>query len=192
MQPGAPHVVNLVGAQSVDASQPFTLQWDSFSGGASTDYILATIANVWQSPDRGASNALSGTSKSVTIPAGTLAPGKTYTASVGFSHASLATNGTSATYVYRASDTQFSLITKTAATGPIVLTNFVSSAGGFGFDLLTSPGQTVTVLTTTNLAARLVSWSVLQTVTNLGVSIHISDPRSATQPAAFYRARAGN
>ena len=179
-------------SQSVDPTQPFTLQWDPFTGGASTDYIVARVANVWQSPDPGASNALIGTATSVTIPAGTLAPGNTYTGSIGFSHAILVTNGTYATYVYRATDTKFSLITTTGVATPPVMTNFVWSGGTFGFDLLTSSGQTVTIVSTTNLATPLTSWSVLQTFTNLGTSIHISDPRSITNPSAFYRARNGN
>jgi hypothetical protein len=192
VQPPAPHLANFVAAQSVNPAQPFTLQWDAFSGGARTDYIVATVATVWQSPNPGTANALNGTATSVTIPAGTLAPGTTYTASIGFSHALLATNGTDATYVYRATDTQFSLTTTTGSTTPPVMTNFVWSAGTFGFDVLTSAGQTVTVVTSTNPATPLASWSVLQTFTNPGTSIHISDPRSITNPATFYRLRNGN
>src|SRR5262249_16222748 len=80
-QPAAPHFKTFAALQSVDPTKPFTFQWDPFTGGASTDYIVASVANAWQSPDPGAPNALSGTATSVTIPAGTLAPGKTYTGS---------------------------------------------------------------------------------------------------------------
>jgi hypothetical protein len=192
VQPDAPHLKNFLAAKSVDSTQPFTLQWDPFAGGGSTDYIVATVATVWQTPNPGASNALSGTATSMTIPAGTLAPEKTYTASIGFAHAILATNGTDATYVYRATDTTFSLITTGGVVTPPVMTNFVWSGGTFGCDVLTSAGQTVTIVSTTNLAIPLASWPVLQTFTNPGTSIHFSDPRSATNPAAFYRARNGN
>jgi hypothetical protein len=192
VQPGAPHLDNFLAARAVDPGQPFTLQWDPFAGGASTDYIVATVATAWQSPNPGASNALSGTATSVTIPAGTLAPGKTYTASIGFAHAILVTNGTYATYVYRATDTQFSLITTNVVATPPLMTNSVWSGGIFGFDVLTSPGQTVTIVSATNLATPLASWSVLQTFTNPGTAIHINDPRTITNPAAFYRARNGN
>src|SRR5260221_3884154 len=95
-QPSAPHLANLLAAQTVDSTQPFTLQWDPFAGGTATDYIAAGLGTTWQSPSIGSSNALNGTATSVTIPAGTLAPGTTYNASVGFSHAVLATNGTEA------------------------------------------------------------------------------------------------
>ncbi len=191
-QPDAPHVNNFAALQSVDSTQPFTLQWDEFAGGTSTDYIVVTVATVWQTPNPGSSNALSGTATSVTIPAGTLAPGETYTASVGFSHNIFLTNGTYTTEVYRATDTTFSLTTAAAATTPIVLTNVVLSGGALGFDVLTSSGQTVTVLSTTNLATPLPSWSVRQTFTNPGTSFHFTDPQPTTNQATFYRARSGN
>lgn len=192
-QPNAPHLNNFAALQSVDPAKPLTLQWDSFAGGASTDFIVARVATVWQSPNPGSAQALSGTTTSVTIPAGTLAPGNTYIASVGFAHAILTTNGTEATYVYRATDTKFSLVTATTtAASPPALTNFVWSGGIFGFDVVTASGQKVTVVSTTNLATPLANWSVLQTFTNTGTSFHISDPRSITNPATFYRARSGN
>jgi hypothetical protein len=191
-QPDSPHVTNFAALQSVDPTQPFTLQWDEFAGGTGADYIIATVATVWQSPNPGSSNALSGTATSVTIPAGTLAPGETYTASVGFSHAILLTNGTYTTYVYRPSDTIFSLTTTTAAATSLVLTNPVYSGGAMGFDVLTSSGQIVTVISTTNLATPLSSWSLLQTFTNPGTSFHFTDPQPTTNHATFYRARGGN
>jgi hypothetical protein len=191
-QPNAPHVTNFVAAQSVDPTQPFTLHWDAFTGGGASDYVLATVASVWQSPNPGSSNALNGTSKSVTIPAGTLAPGGNYTASIGFSYPILVTNGDYVTYVYRATDTEFTLITKAATAAPPVVTNVGWSGGYFGFDVLTITGQTVTVVSSTNPANALASWPVLQTFTNPGASIHITDPHSATNPAAVYRARNGN
>lgn len=190
-QPDAPHVDNFVALQSVDPTQPFTLQWDEFVGGTSMDYIVVTVATVWQTPNPGSSNALTGTATSVTIPAGILARGETYTASVGFSQNIFVTNGTYTTAVYRATDTKFSLSTTTAAITPIILTNAVLSGGALGFNVLTSSGQVATVISTTNLATPLPSWSVLQTFTNAGTSFHFTDPRPTTNPATYYRARAG-
>jgi hypothetical protein len=191
-QPGAPHLTNLVAAQSVDSTQPFTLHWDPFTGGASTDFVLAMVGNAWQSPNPATSNALNGTSTSVTIPAGTLEPGSTYTASLGFSHPILVTNGTYVTYVYRATDTKFSLITTAGTAPPPVVTNLSWSAGAFGFDVLSSAGQTVTVVYTTNPTDALASWPVVQTFTNPGASVHFTDPHSVSNPAAVYRVRNGN
>lgn len=193
VQPGAPHLVNLLAAQTVDSTQPFTLQWDQFAGGTATDYIAAGLGTTWQSPSIGSSNALNGTALSVTIPAGTLAPGTTYNASVGFSHNVLATNGTETTYVYRASITQFVLTTKPATVTPApVITNPLWSGGVFGFDLLTTAGQTVTVVYTTNAGDSLTNWPILLTTNSPGTQIHISDPASGSSPALFYRARNGN
>jgi hypothetical protein len=186
VQPSAPHLTNLGAAQALDSTQPFTLQWDPFAGGTATDSILVGLTTNWQSP------TLDGTGTSVTIPTGTLAPGKTYSASVGFSHAILATNGTEATYVYRATITQFVITTKPATvTGPPVVANAGWSGGVFGFDLLTTSGQTVTVVSTTNAANPLASWPILLTTNSPDTRIHISDPRSGTSPTLFYRARNG-
>jgi len=193
VQPGAPILSNLGAGQAVDSTQPFTLRWNSFAGGTPTDFIVAGLTTTWQSPNIGSPGALDGTATSVTIPAGTLAPGKTYNGSVGFSHAILATNGTEATYVYRAAITQFVLTTKPATvTAALVVTNAGWSGGVFGFDLLTTSGQTVTVVSTTNVANPLPSWTILLTTNSPGTQIHISDPHSGTSPALFYRARNGN
>ena len=193
VQPSAPHLTNLLAAQSVDATQPFTLRWDPFAGGTAADYIAAGLGTAWQSPSIGSSNALSGTATSVTIPAGTLAPGTTYQGSVGFSHAVLATNGTEATYVYRATITQFALTTKpsTVAAAPVV-TNPGWNGGVFGFDVLTTAGQTVTVVYTTSVANSPTNWPILLTTNSPGTKIHISDSASGRGPAVFYRARNGN
>jgi hypothetical protein len=193
VQPSAPHLTNLGAAQAVDSTQPFTLQWDPFAGGTVSDSIVVGLTTNWQSPNLGSPGALGGTATSVAIPAGTMAPGKTYSASVGFSHAVLATNGTEATYVYRATITQFVITTKPATvTGPPVVANPGWSGGVFGFDLLTTSGQTVTVVSTTNAADPLASWPILLTTNSPGTRIHISDPRFGTSPALFYRARNGN
>ncbi|HTL58211.1 MAG TPA: Ig-like domain-containing protein [Candidatus Limnocylindrales bacterium] len=193
VQPSAPHLTNPGAAQAVDSTQPFTLQWDPFPGGTAADYIVAGLTTNWQSPNIGSPGVLHGAATSVTIPGGTLAPGTTYSASVGFSHAILATNGTEATYVYRATVTQFVLTTKQATvTAAPVVTNAGWNGGVFGFDLLTTSGQTVTVVSSTNAATPLASWPILLTTNPPGTRIHISDPRSGTNAILFYRARNGN
>jgi len=193
VQPSAPHLTNLVAAQAVDSTQPFTLHWDPFAGGTAADSIVAGLTTNWQSPNIGAPGALNGTATSVSIPAGIMEPGKTYSASVGFSHPILATNGTEATYVYRAAITQFVIITKPATvTVTPVLTNAGWSGGLFGFDVLTASNQIITVVSTTNVARPLASWPILLTTNSPGPRIHISDPHAGTNTALFYRARNGN
>ena len=110
----------------------------------SADYIIVTVATVWQTPNPGSSNALTGTATSVTIPAGTLAPGETYTGSVGFSQNIFLTNGIYTTEVYRATDTKFSLSTTATATTPLVLIQSRLEQGvPSRFDVLNSSGQTI-------------------------------------------------
>jgi hypothetical protein len=75
---------------------------------------------------------------------------------------------------------------------PPVVANPGWSGGIFGFDLLTTSGQTVTVVSSTNAASPLASWPILLTTNSLGTQIHISDPGSPTNPALLYRARNGN
>jgi len=86
--PNAPHVSNWTDAQSIVASNAFTLTWDAFSGGTTNDFIQVTIRNtgssVFGTPPFGISGALNGTNTSVTIPAYTLTPGVTYDARLTF------------------------------------------------------------------------------------------------------------
>jgi hypothetical protein len=94
--------------------------------------------------------------------------------------------------VYRAAITQFALTTKPAiVTQAPVVTNPSWSGGVFGFDLLTTAGQMVTVVYTANLANALTNWPILLTTNSPGAQIHISNPASGTSPAVFYRARNG-
>ena len=68
-QPNPPHISNFVAAQSVNATQAFTLNWDVFVGGTTTDYVYVVVGanNTWQTPSPGAPGALNGTATSVTI-----------------------------------------------------------------------------------------------------------------------------
>jgi hypothetical protein len=136
--------------------------------------------------------AVNGTATSLTIPAGTLAPGKTYSSSIGFGHTILTTNRDYVTYVYRATDSTFSLTTISNTVSAPVLTNAGWSGGKFGFDFMTSAGQTVTVVSTANPANALASWPIVLTTNSPGSSVHVIDPHSVTNPVQIYRARNGN
>jgi murein DD-endopeptidase MepM/ murein hydrolase activator NlpD len=81
--PNAPHVSNWTTAQSIVATNAFTLIWDAFSGGTTNDFIQVTIENpggysLFWTPNVGMPGALNGTNTSITIPAYTLTPGITY------------------------------------------------------------------------------------------------------------------
>ena len=46
-QPGAPVLANYLGTQSVNPAQPFTLTWNSFTGGTATDYVYVNIGSAF-------------------------------------------------------------------------------------------------------------------------------------------------
>ena len=98
--PNSPQVSNYVAAQSVNPSQPFTLNWNTFTNGGSTDWILLEIEGgpvgaLFETPIPGQPNALNGTATSVMIPAGTLPADSTNTAVLAFYHVAASTNGAS-------------------------------------------------------------------------------------------------
>jgi hypothetical protein len=67
----------------VPANRPLVLQWDPWAGGTADDVIRLRIEDadnelVFETPGRGNAGHLNGLATSVTIPAGTLAPGQTY------------------------------------------------------------------------------------------------------------------
>lgn len=190
-QPGAPHVSNYTAAQTVDASQPFMLTWDAFPGGTSADFVSVAIGESFSSTNAGLPGALPGTATSITIPAGTLQASSNYDGTIGFYRFIGTTNGTSySTLVYRATTTQFTLTTRNgSATGPLILTNAVYAPGNFAFDVLCSPGQTVTVEYRTNLAAGL--WRTLLTTNSSANRFRAVAPQSSTNRTMFFRARNG-
>ena len=187
VQPGAPHVSNFTAAQTVDATQPFTLTWDAFPGGTSADFVSVSIGQAFSSTNAG----LPGTATSITIPAGRLQASSNYDGTIGFYRFIGTTNGSSyGTLVYRATTTQFTLTTRNGSvTGPLVLTNAVHAPANFSFDVLCSPGQVVTVEYRTNLAAGL--WRTLLSTTSAANRFRAVAPQAATNRALYFRARNG-
>ncbi len=90
--PNAPRFTNYAAAQSIDATQPFTLAWDAFAGGTTNDYALLLISsapnetptNYFASPLPGQVGAVTGTNRALLIPAKTLPPGKQLFAKLSF------------------------------------------------------------------------------------------------------------
>ena len=189
-QPGAPHTTSFTAAQSVDASQPFTISWDPFTGGGSTDYVGVAVGE-WRSPDPGAAGALNGLSTSVQVPANTLQPSSNYDAYISFYHVIATSNATYATTASKFTATRFNVATIGPASRP-VLSNWVKNAGSFAFDVAFSAGQTVTVVSSTNVAAALAQWPVLLTTNAPGTKFRVTDPRASTNKSLYYRARNGS
>jgi hypothetical protein len=184
-QPGAPHLTNFPATQIVNPTAPFVLAWDAFSGGAATNYIDVDVGN-FSSPNPGYPGALSGTATTFTIPAGTLQPNTTYSSRVGFFRHVGNTNSAYVADAYRATYTEFSLIT----TGGLILTNPISAPSNFSFDVLCSIGQTVVVEYRTNLTIG--PWHTLLTTNSPVSRFHAVSPQSTTNRFLFFRARNGS
>lgn len=186
-QPGAPHVANYAAAQTVNAAQAFVLSWDAFPGGTAADYVDVDVSPSFGSPNPGTPGALTGTATSFTVPAGTLQPATTYTARIGFFRHLGTTETDYAKDAYRATYTEFSVVT--TGGGLLVLTNAVFAAGSFSFDVLCSIGQTVTVEYKTNLSAN--AWQTLLTTNSPADRFHAVSPQAATNRSLFFRAKSG-
>ena len=80
----APHIRNFAETQAVDPSKDFVLHWAPFKEGRTNDccFVLVTRARdgaaLSNTPLLEEPNHLNGTSSSILIPAGTLAPGEEY------------------------------------------------------------------------------------------------------------------
>ncbi len=121
-QPNAPQITDFTAAQSVNPSQPFTLTWNTFTNGGSTDWVFLSIplgnTQAFQSPIYGQSNTLTGTASSFTIPAGTLQPNTNYNASLLFGHVVPTTNGVIINVAGIGSVTGFTISTRAGTPAP--------------------------------------------------------------------------
>jgi hypothetical protein len=191
-QPNAPRVANYGAAQSVDASQPFTLSWDAWSDGTAADFIQVEVGSQFRTPDVFEAGALNGAATSVVIPAATLAAGQSYDASILFVRGTWTTNQpTYHTFVGRMTTTQFQLIARSGQVPtPITLTNAVAGPGTFSFEVVTSPGRVLTVEASTNLQPG--SWTSLLTTNSTTGKVQFTDLEAVSFPARFYRATASN
>ena len=156
--PNSPQVSNYVAAQAVNPSQPFTLNWITFTNGLSTDWILfeiegGPVGTLFQTLVPGQPGALTGTATSILIPANTISANSTNTAVLAFYHVAASTNGTTVTQASVASVTYFSIITTTSvavASAPVL---YIRPAGTNV--ILTWPTNATgyTLVSATNLVA---------------------------------------
>lgn len=188
-QPPVPRVSNFPATQSVDPTQPFTLTWDAFAGGTSTDVMTLQItapAELVPLP----TNVLPATATSVVIPAGLLPESADCTVDLNFSRVIYITNSAPAyvTEAFRVTTTQFELYTTAGATSSLSLVNLTNRSSAFGFDVLVSSIPTVVVEYKTNLTAG--TWQTLLTTNNPGARFSVSAPHGSNK-AMFFRARSG-
>jgi hypothetical protein len=195
-QPNPPHITNLVAAQSVNATKSFVLGWEAFVGGTTTDYVNVTITDAngtntfWKSPDPTTAGALNGTATSVTIPANTLHVASNYLGYVAFYRFVGVSNATYVTQGSRVTGTQFPLSTAASSAPLPVVTNYVKSGSTCSFDVITTTGQDLTVVASTNCALPLAQWPTLLFTNSPAASVHITDT-NATNRVKLYRVRNG-
>lgn len=90
--PPIPQINNYSALQTMVSTAPVTVQWAAWSGGTANDIVILEIEDfqtrelVFSTPMPGMSGALSGTSSSVTIPANTFAPNRSYHGKLLFFH----------------------------------------------------------------------------------------------------------
>jgi hypothetical protein len=190
VQPNAPHVSNYTAAQTVNPTQPFTLTWDMFVGGTTTDFVYVAISTNFTTANPENNGALNGTVTSVLIPANTLPTNSALDGTLSFYRVVYATNATGyATLAAKVSSTQFILTTGGGGTiGPLKLLSPAFVSGVFNFSVTSGLSQTFTVEYTTNLTG---SWQSLVTTSSSSGNVRLADPHSTSNRNSFYRARNG-
>jgi len=196
-QPNAPHLTNYTAAQAINPAANFRLGWDPLTGGAgTTNFVFLTVihsgTNIFETGGLTTSNALPGTTVTVTIPSNTLPAGSTFSGALAFYHALVVTNNAfNVSVSYRVSITEFSLATTGGASGPLSFVNPRLSSGTLAFDVSCSVGQTFSILSSSDLTRPLAQWTVLLTTNSPGTIVHFVDPRPTTSGAMYYRVRNG-
>jgi len=162
--PNTPQILNYTNAQAVNPSQPFTLNWNTFTNGGSADRILVQVNRpstggagnsgmlLFQTPYDAPPAGLDGTATSVTIPANTLPPNSTNDAFVVFAHVTLTTGNGTATTAIVGSAAYFNLITTPAppsspmltivTSGTNILVEWPASATGYTLEFSTNLSAT--------------------------------------------------
>jgi hypothetical protein len=182
-QPNAPHVSNFSAIQAVDATKSFTVTWDAFQNGTAADAITLSVSDnhgntLFATPSPATNGALPGTALSVTIPAGKLTAGATNDVLLIFYRYIVTSNANYATFGYRATGTQLSLITSggTVVTTTPEVTNLVWKGTSLGFDVATSANQTLVVRYSTDCTTPIAGWKTVFTTNSPGANVHIDLP----------------
>ena len=82
--PTTPHILNLPALQSVNATNDFVVQWNGLVSPQPNDFITISIGPDFYAPDPCVPRPLPNTATQIVVPAGTLAPGQTYDATLSF------------------------------------------------------------------------------------------------------------
>ncbi len=194
--PPVPTVANFAAAQNINPAQDFTLQFNALTGASGGDAIFLEIEDeageesVLSAPDLCIPLELPNTATSFTIPAGTLAAGKTYVGYLAYGRsffASLTSPPNFDSYGFVGRQTVFTLTT----TGGVVVPPPQISGEAFqgGFFALTlgnlEVGTTYRVQYSTTLEPG--SWNLLEAVSTATPMPLFDLDSSATSGQRFYR-----
>ena len=189
--PPAPHVANFDSLQAVDATQPFTVSWDSWSLGLPTDFVQIRIQDlqgnkVYESANLGSQKALNAGTTNCAIAAGTLAPGKSYVGSIYFEHvASVDTATYPAVLLFGGyySQTSFTIGTQGSGNQPVLTLARTNASRLIQVSATVTPGQSYRLDGSPGLPP---VWTPLVTNTPAGSTFLFLDPNSAGRPQFFY------
>jgi hypothetical protein len=189
--PNPPHVTTP--SANLNAGADWTVSWESFDGGTSSDFIQLHIDDdqgnkVFETPNFAKSGALDGTATQATVPQNTFNPGKTYTGRVVFQK-NLGPDTISypgalgnASYTSR---TSFKVTVAGPPGAPQLTVLSFSATGDFELGIQETPNATVRLDASSDLKA----WTPVSTnsVPASG-QLTFSDAGVHTQNARYFRA----
>jgi hypothetical protein len=194
--PPTPSAVNFDAAQTVNPNADFVLQFTPFTGAGANDVIQIYISDdqgalVFAAPDECANppRTLANTATSVTLPKGTLADNKTYTAQLSFFK--VTDHKTSVNPAFEAGallgkTTTFPIKTGTggANSKPVITASRIGGDGKFEADVTGTSGRTLTL----QAGADYTHWTdVANGVVPGGGSLTLKDPRPLATGLQVYR-----
>ncbi len=190
--PPIPQLLNYTAAQSIAPGADFVLQWNAFTGAGPLDHISLEISDnsgvIFAAPDPCIPRALTNTATSITIPADTLLPGKTYDLDLIFSRlVDFNTNTISDVAAFALTSRSVHSQIRTAGgvtQTPPTIRNFNLSAGGpFSLAFDGQSGVTYQVEGSVNLS----TWTTLLTTNSPSGVVQFQDIEAAGLPHRFYR-----
>jgi hypothetical protein len=193
--PNQPNLSNYVAAQSINATEDYTLSWTPFITGGAVDFIGVKFqprgsGNSFSTPDYGCPGALDGRATSLLIPAGTLTTNTAYTATLEFVKIyTYDTNSIPNSALLAGAEVEMRATVSTfpIAGAPPVLTNASMLPGGvLQFDITTTPGLNYTVQFNQTLANSAGWTPLLTTNASASVTTFATSPASGN-PAGYYR-----
>jgi hypothetical protein len=189
--PDPPRLKNYGAAQNIDSQADVTLSWNPFNGAGKDDLVQLQVMDsrgreIFATPGLGATNALSGDTTFIVIPAGTLPAnerclGKLFFGK--FTSLDRISYPNAVVLVGFFSQTSFTLGTLTPIPPPLRIDAALASHGLFQLEFPSRPGKGYQLESSSDLAA----WHSVLTTNATGSSISFLDVETPTLPLRFFR-----